>query len=128
MLYLITLEGVLFMDEQEIKKYIDAENGIKRVLGNKAIYKKMLAMFSQAKEFTSFEEALAQKDFAKAADIAHAIKGITGNLDMPALFKESTELMHQLREGQADETTLTNYRLALEQTRNCLDDVIAKLT
>jgi HPt (histidine-containing phosphotransfer) domain-containing protein len=116
------------MDEQEIKKYIDIENGLKRVLGKEVVYKKMLGMFSQAEEFASLEEALAQKDFAKAADIAHAIKGFTGNLDMPALFKESTELMHQLRKSQVDETTLTNYRLALEQTRKYLDDVIAKLT
>jgi HPt (histidine-containing phosphotransfer) domain-containing protein len=115
------------MDEQEIKKYVDIDGALTRVRGNKALYKKLLGMFSQSKEFTAFEEALAQKDYAKSADVAHTIKGLTGNLDMPALFKESTDLMNQLRAGEPNETTLANYRSALEETRKCLDDVIAKL-
>jgi HPt (histidine-containing phosphotransfer) domain-containing protein len=115
------------MDDQELKKYINIDNGLKRVGGNKVLYKKLLGMFTKSPQFDDLEAALAAKDFTKAADEAHAIKGISGNLDMPTLFKESTDLMNQLRAGAADETTLANYRSALEATRKTLDEVIVKL-
>jgi HPt (histidine-containing phosphotransfer) domain-containing protein len=114
--------GRAFMDE---KKYIDMETGLGRVRGNAAIYKKMLGMFLNSKEFGAFEEALTANDYSKAADVAHAIKGLTGNLALTPLFEESTKLMNQLREGKYDEATLQNYRTALTETRGEVEKVLA---
>ncbi|MDR1932645.1 MAG: Hpt domain-containing protein [Spirochaetales bacterium] len=110
------------MDE---KKYIDAEIGLGRVRGNAVIYKKMLGMFLNSKEFDTFEEALAANDYSKAADVAHAIKGLTGNLALTPLFEESTKLMNQLRDGKYDEETLASYRSALTETRSEVKKFVA---
>ena len=110
------------MDE---KKYVDMETGLGRVRGNAAIFKKMLVMFLTSKEFTAFEEALAANDYPKAADVAHAIKGLTGNLALTPLFEESTKLMNQLRGGPCDEATLQNYRAILTETRAEVEKIIA---
>jgi HPt (histidine-containing phosphotransfer) domain-containing protein len=110
------------MDE---KSYIDMETGLGRVRGNAVIFKKMLGMFLNSKEFALFEEALAEKDYGKAADVAHAIKGLTGNLALTPLFEESTKLMNQLREGNCDEATLGNYRAILTHTRSEVEKIIA---
>ncbi|MDR1178959.1 MAG: Hpt domain-containing protein [Spirochaetales bacterium] len=105
---------VFFMDG----KYIDLKTGLGRVRGNAVIYKKMLGMFLDSKEFAAFDEALAAGDYQKAADVAHAIKGLTGNLALTPLFEESTSLMNQLRGGAYEEATLQNYRTILTETRD----------
>jgi HPt (histidine-containing phosphotransfer) domain-containing protein len=108
------------MDE----KYIDMETGLGRVRGNSVIYKKMLGMFLNSKEFEALEEALTAKDCQKAADVAHAIKGLTGNLSLTLLFEESTKLMNQLRAGSYEEATLLNYRGILARTREEVKKVV----
>jgi HPt (histidine-containing phosphotransfer) domain-containing protein len=114
--------GALFMDE---KKYVDMETGLARVRGNTVIFKKMLGMFLQSKEFAAFEESLEKQDYSKAADLAHAIKGLTGNLALTPLFEESTKLMNQLREGKYDEAALQNYRAILTETRAEVEGILA---
>ena len=107
------------------KKYIDMETGLGRVRGNAVIYKKMLGMFLSSKEFAALDEALAAKDYPKAADVAHAIKGLTGNLALTPLFEESTKLMNQLHSGPCDEATLQNYRSILAETRGEVEKILA---
>ena len=110
------------MDE---KKYIDMETGLARVRGNAVLFKKMLGLFLNGKEFAAFEEALAANDYPRAGDVAHAIKGLTGNLALTPLFEESTKLMNQLRGGSYDEETLRNYRAILIETRTEAEKIIA---
>lgn len=98
------------------EKYVDMNAALNRVRGSKALYRKMLDMFLNSKEFDSFEETLAAGDNNKASEIAHAIKGMTGNLSFTILFEHATALMLQLREGEADPQTLADYRAAYQKT------------
>lgn len=111
-------------DQQE---YVDIESALARVRGNKTLYRRMLGLFLQSAEFDRFEAALSQKDYSQAADAAHGIKGMTGNLAMNLLFATSTELVQQLRQGPPDEDTLARYRAALSGTRAVVEDLAAKL-
>ncbi len=104
-------------------RYVDMESALARVRGNKKLYRRMLGLFLDGKEFSALEEALAQGDWAKAGDVAHAIKGITGNLSLPALFETSTQLMAELRQGPAARETIDSYRDAYEKTRVSVEDV-----
>jgi HPt (histidine-containing phosphotransfer) domain-containing protein len=106
------------------EKYVDLETGLGRVRGNSVIYKKMLGMFLNSREFDAFEDAVTAQDYQKAADVAHAIKGLTGNLALTSLFEESTKLMNQLREGSYEEAVLQNYRSILTKTRDEVKKVI----
>jgi HPt (histidine-containing phosphotransfer) domain-containing protein len=108
----------------ELKKYIDIDDALSRVRGNKSLYRKMLNLFLQNEEFAKLEQYLVEKDYEKAASSSHAIKGMTGNLSFTALFECSTELLQQLHKGPPDEITVQNYRNALDMTKLLLDDAI----
>lgn len=105
-----------------ITDYIDLENGLARTRGNKALYCRLLGMLLNSKEFASFEAFLAENNFEQAGNVAHAIKGMTGNLALTPLFKISETLMIQLRQGIVDQANLACYR---ETLTNTLDAVKA---
>ena len=77
--------------------------------------------------FTDLENTISQKDYSKASEIAHGIKGMTGNLGMNILFEESSKLMVQMRSGAPDEQDLKNYRDAVIKTREYAEKVVAQL-
>ena len=110
--------------QEEMARYVDMEAGLARLRGNQKLYNRMLKLFLAATEFPAFEENLAQGDLAKAADVAHAIKGITGNLSLTLLFELSTRLMHELREGKCDEAVIAEYRDAYKKTVEIATDIV----
>lgn len=99
------------------KAYLDLDAGLARVRGNQKIYKRMLGLFLESGEFAAFEEAMAAQDYPRAAEVAHGIKGMTGNLGFTKLYETSAELMVQLRAGPADEALLADYRDAYTKSR-----------
>ncbi len=107
--------------------YVDVAGGLARIMNNQAIYRKMLGLFLKSPEFDAFEECLAAKDYTKAAEVAHGIKGMTGNLSLPALFEYSTQLMNSLRSGMLEEQTLASYRDALVKTRAEVEKILAEM-
>ena len=106
---------------------VNIAEGLARVRDNQKLYTKMLGMFMESGEFAALEEYLTQKDYAKAADSAHAIKGMTGNLSLTALFNTSTRLMEELRQGAASEEAETDFRAAYSQTRVYVQEVIGEM-
>jgi len=110
-----------------IREYIDVETGLGRVRGNKALYGRMLQLFLSSAEFDALEANLAEGDLAKAGEVAHAIKGMTGNLGLEKLFTLSSGLVTQLREGAADEAALGEYRAVLQKTFDCANVLIEEL-
>lgn len=105
--------------------YIDMETGLSRIRGNKKLYIRMLDMFLKSKEFEALDQSLGEKDYAKAADVAHGIKGMTGNLSLTALFEISMQLMQELKSGAPDEGTVKNYYDILSATRAEVTSVIS---
>ena len=114
------------MPDYSNPQLMDVEAALGRIRGNKVLYNKMLQMFLQGKDFESLEESLAGDDYVRAGEVAHAIKGVTGNLSLTALFEVSTQLMNELRHGDApDEKTLADYRGLLKKTIQCVEDYLA---
>lgn len=111
----------------EPKEILDLESGLSRVRGKKSIYKRMLGLFKASEEFAAFDGNIAAKDYAKASENAHAIKGMTGNLGMNALLETSEKLMVQLRDGGFDADTMERYQAALAQTRQAVEDALPGL-
>ena len=106
---------------------INVQEGLARVRDNKKLYRRMLGMFMESGEFAVMEDSLMQKDYGKAADAAHAIKGITGNLSLTELFRISTKMMEDLRQGVADEESQATFRAAYSQTRMYVEEVMQEL-
>jgi len=97
--------------------YINLAEGLGRIRGNKALYVKMLGMFLGSKEVHMLEKSLlAAENPEEAADLAHTVKGLTGNLSLTALYETSNALMVALKAGKWDDTLTEQYRQALEKT------------
>lgn len=109
----------------DIKKYLDLEDAMARLRGNKKMFLRLLSLFTQNEKFDELEQAVAAGDITKCAEAAHAIKGMTGSLSMPALFEESMTLMNAYREGRQDDDALARYRDAYEKTRAIVADIMA---
>ncbi len=107
--------------------YVNVEVGLGRVRGNTKIYARMLGLFLKSEEFAQLEQSLEAGDIERAADLAHAIKGMTGNLALDALFELSTKMMGQLREGVADRQTAEELFSALAITRKYVEEELVEL-
>lgn len=115
------------MSAAEIAAYVNTDDGLGRLRGNKALYKRMLGLFKKSEEFGAFEKALADGDTPAAANAMHSIKGIAGNLSLDRLFELSSELMGELRDGIVDSDHISAYRECLETTNACIDEIAEQL-
>lgn len=107
---------------EHLNQYADLDAALQRLRGDKKIYGQMLVLFLTSKEFSALEESLAAGDYEKSAQLAHTIKGVTGNLSLTLLFDTSTALLNELRDGIYQEVTLSSYRDALVKTRAYLEE------
>ena len=108
-------------------QYIDIEQGLSRVRGNKSLYKRMLSMFIESKEISEFEKQINNGESEEASKTAHAIKGISGNLALSVLFDLSSDLVEELRNGVIDEKNIADYHDALEKTLIAVNEAITQL-
>ncbi len=113
--------------QADMKQYVDVEAALARVRGKTALYRKMLDMLLQSEEFANLDRYLEEKAYSKAAETAHAIKGMTGNLSLNMLFENSTQLLQELRQGEPSSETLEKYRSSLKKTFEYINDAAAEL-
>lgn len=79
---------------------IDVKEGIERFSGNKMLYQKYLFQFPEEKYDKKLRKAIEMRS-PEAFEIAHAWKGVAGNLSMNRLFEAIVPLVEALR-GEAD--------------------------
>jgi len=87
---------------------IDIAAGLKRLLGNRELYHKLLRHFYRDYQDVSkkINEALQKGDFKSARYLVHTIKGTAGNLSIDNLYKASQALEIALKAGDEIEPTL----------------------
>ena len=76
---------------------IDAKEGLKRCMNNKAFFSKMLAMALKNPSFDKLESVLAAKSYEEAFELCHALKGVVGNLALDKIYNPISEMTEQLR-------------------------------
>ena len=83
----------------------DLSAGLRRLMGNKRLYKKLLVDFGTKYTGAAREirGALDAKDFGKAHSMVHNLKGLAGNLEAKDLQVATVE-MEKLVKGQTEET------------------------
>ncbi len=81
---------------------IDVAAGLKRVAGNRRLYRSLLEQFvaKQAGAAGFIEEALRRGDRTAAERIAHTLKGVAGNLGIGAVQASAANLEKAIRDGQ----------------------------
>ncbi|MCI2047251.1 MAG: Hpt domain-containing protein [Faecalibacterium sp.] len=86
---------------------VNYEEGIRRFLGNSALYEKFVLRFPGDPTYAALDAAMAQKDTAEAFRQAHTLKGAAGNLSFVQLYQDVQPLVEALRaQDQAAADTL----------------------
>ncbi len=80
---------------------ISMESGLKKVAGNRKLYKKLLNQFhdSNVNAVDDIKNALSNDDFKTAARLAHTVKGVSGNLGADNLFHSAAALADAIKQG-----------------------------
>jgi CheY-like chemotaxis protein/HPt (histidine-containing phosphotransfer) domain-containing protein len=83
----------------------DLAAGLKRLMGNKCLYRKLLVDFGTKYVETASEirKAIDAKDFEQIHSLIHNLKGLAGNLEAGDLQAAAVE-MEKLVKGQTDKT------------------------
>ncbi|KJU83402.1 multi-sensor hybrid histidine kinase [Candidatus Magnetobacterium bavaricum] len=98
---------------------IDVESALKRLKGNKQLFRKLLIGFS--KKYASITEEIRSEiqegDLNAAALVAHTIKGISGNISANGVCKAAGELELAIKEKKKERylSLLSNLDKALKQ-------------
>jgi len=81
---------------------IDVVGGLKRVAGDQSLYAKILGKFHASQEgaLQGIRAALAADDRSEAVQLAHALKGVAGNIGANALY-ESIALLESTLKSDA---------------------------
>ena len=98
---------------------IDLADGLKRVAGNRPLYRNLLLKFrqSQAGAASEIRQALAAGDRQRAERIAHTIKGIAGSIGAKELQVAAAAVEQGLRDSNSahTETDLSAFETALRR-------------
>ncbi len=108
-------------DEIEIPELtgIDVEIGLKRVAGNRRLYRTILLQFrdSAANTLSELKVALSDGDVETATRSAHTIRGVAGNIGAVDLQKMAERLESALKNGESSglESLLSDIEFHLAQ-------------
>ncbi len=109
---------------------IDVQDGLKRMLDNRAFYLQMLARFrtDQHGVIDKIRAALAAGDQSELAErLAHTLKGVAGLLGMKSIQFQADELMAQMRQHESPKmlaTRLERLEVDLQTVQQALDRVL----
>lgn len=73
------------------------EDGLSRCMNNEEFYLKMVNMGLQDERFETMKSVLEEKKLDEAFEMAHAMKGVFGNLALDPIYKPISEMTELLR-------------------------------
>ena len=76
----------------------DVAEGVRRCLDDEEFYIDLVKSTIPDERLTELEQYLAAKDFDKAFEVAHALKGMYGNISLIPIYKPISEMTELLRE------------------------------
>jgi two-component system sensor histidine kinase/response regulator len=90
---------------------LDAEDGLKRVAGNRRLYRRLLEQYAetQARAGQAVRDALAAGDRARAERIAHTAHGVSANIGEVAQARTARLLEHAIRQGSEIQSLLVEF-------------------
>jgi two-component system sensor histidine kinase/response regulator len=87
---------------------VDVEGGLKRVAGNKRLYRDLLQQFAakQAAAGSQISAAIKSGDSHLAESMVHTIKGVAGNIGLGKVLEAAEKLERAIRREDADKLRL----------------------
>jgi PAS domain S-box-containing protein len=94
---------------------IDIDGGLKRVAGNKRLYRSLLQQFvaKQADTPARIEEALGKGDRESAERLAHTLKGVAGNIGIGVVQAAAAKVEKAIRDGDTSVEVLAALKSVL---------------
>ena len=108
-------------------EYIDLENALQRLRGDKNTLKMLINMFLEGNTVSLLETALNQQDYKVAEEHSHALKGIAGNLSLTLLCNAVTRLNNELKQGSLSSQAVEEYYTVVRETIGALNDITSTL-
>jgi HPt (histidine-containing phosphotransfer) domain-containing protein len=106
--------------------YVDFADGVKRVMNNTKLYIRLLTKFKNETRLDDLEAAVKAGDMEKAKNAAHTLKGLSANLSLSELNRQSLALETQIKAGAADLAQLDTVKTAFAKTLQEIDKVISE--
>ncbi len=75
----------------------DTEEGLARCMNNEEFYLKMVNMGIADERFETMKEVLEAKNLDEAFEMAHAMKGVFGNLALTPIYQPISDMTEFLR-------------------------------
>ena len=110
---------------------VDIADGLKRVAGNKRLYRDLLVQFAakQSDVNSQILAAIGGGDNSLAERIAHTVKGVAGNIGLRSVFTAAEKLERAIREADAAipamvEQFIKDVSLQVQAIQQAMCDVI----
>lgn len=81
---------------------IDIEMALSRFAGDEKLYEMCFNMLLDDPSFASLGTHIAEKNYNEAFSAGHTLKGVTGNLELSALYSKISTIVESLRNKQYD--------------------------
>jgi HPt (histidine-containing phosphotransfer) domain-containing protein len=104
--------------------YVNADEGIRRVMGNAPLYINLIAKFKAGTNLDDLLAFLDAADYEKARTTAHAIKGVAANLSLTELFTQILELETQIKAGSVKPEQIERVKAVFDETIKNIDKVV----
>ena len=98
---------------------IQVKEGIERFSGNRMLYQKYLYQFPEENYNEKLRKAI-EKESPEAFEIAHILKGVSGNLSLNRLFEAIVPLVEALRR----EPDFEKARELLQETERVYEETV----
>ncbi|MDR3288310.1 MAG: response regulator [Peptococcaceae bacterium] len=105
------------MEMAALENYIQVEEALARLKGNKTIYKTLLNAFLKSPYWEQLCTQIEAKNLEEAAKTAHAIKGMAANLSLGEIYSVITLLEAQLKSG-------FDYQESFEKLEGVMDQTV----
>jgi HPt (histidine-containing phosphotransfer) domain-containing protein len=104
---------------------IDQEDGVKRVMNNAVLYKRLLGKFKAETKIEPIFAALAEANWKEAQQLAHTVKGVTANLSIMDLNEKIVALEAGIKTQLVTPDLVANVKTSFAETIKELEKVLA---
>ena len=105
-------------------EYINLEDALRRIGGNRDLYKRLLGRFVEGDHIEPLESALSRGDMEESARLTHTLKGVSANLSLVGIKTASIDLERAIKEG----LDFPVYLSKLKQVFSATMEMIAEMT
>ncbi len=107
---------------------IDTDSGLRRVVGNRRLYRDLLLQFADTYADTSelVDKRIADGEFTEASNILHNLKGLAGSLGISEVMSRAGNIEKSLRAGlDPDREEMASFHVTLEAALQTIRQFIA---